>query len=242
MGDAMPILTDVPVSIAAEEIIESRGQRQIRPELLQDAEEAIALGQTLWEPRAVYEWYDVGAVDGQSVAVSHLDQPGQGATKRGGTLRIGSKAGLMEGAERVLVTVATIGPALEERVRDLHNERQTLKAYMLDSAGVVALGAVGEAIRCLAEETASNLGWGVSPSLSPGSLVGWPLRGQRELCALLPLETLGVELNSHCVLEPHKSASGIIGLGPGYETSKVGSTCKYCALQKTCWRRREDPS
>lgn len=242
MGEAMPILTDVPVSMAAEEIIESRGQRQIRPELLRDAEEAIALGQTLWEPRAVYEWYDVGAVDGQSVTVSLPDRAGQGATKRGATLRIGSKVGLMEGAQRVLVTVATIGPALEERVRDLHNEGQTLKAYMLDSAGVVALGAVGEAIRCLAEETASDLGWGVSPSLSPGSLVGWPLRGQRELCSLLPLESIGVELNSHCVLEPHKSASGIIGLGPGYETNKVGSTCKYCALQKTCWRRREDPS
>ena len=151
----MPILTDVPVSVAAEEIIESRGQRQIRPELLQDAEEAIALGQTLWEPRAVYEWYDVDAVDGQSVTVSYPDQAGQGAT-----LRIGSKANLMKGAQRVLVTVATIGPALEQRVHELHNERQSLKAYMLDNAGVVALGAVGEAIRCLAEETAAGHGLG----------------------------------------------------------------------------------
>ena len=92
------------------------------------------------------------------------------------------------------------------------------------------------------EETAADMGWGVSPSLSPGSLVGWSLRGQRELCGLLPLESIGVELNTHCVLEPHKSTSGIIGLGPGYETNKVGSACKYCALQNTCWRRRRDPS
>jgi len=233
----MPILTDVPVSIAAEEIIESRGQRPIRPELLRDAEEAISLGQSLWEPRAVYEWYEVRAVDGHNVTVSHPEQVGQAAT-----LRVGSKAGLLEGAERVLVTVATIGPALEQRVQDLHKDRQTLKAYMLDNAGVVALGAVGEAIRCLAEEKATDMGWGVSPSLSPGSLVGWSLLGQRELCSLLPLESIGVELNTHSVLEPHKSASGLIGLGPGYETNRVGSACKYCALQKTCWRRREDPS
>lgn len=233
----MPILTDIPVSVAAEEIIESRGKRQVRPELLRDAEEAIALGQGLWKPRAVYEWYDVRAVDGQSVTVSHPEQAGQVAT-----LRVGPKAGLLEGAERILVTVATIGPVLGERVHDLHNDHQTLKAYMLDSAGVVALGAVGEAIRCLAEETAADMGWGVSPSLSPGSLAGWSLRGQRELCGLLPLESIGVELNTHCVLEPHKSTSGIIGLGPGYETNKVGSACKYCALQNTCWRRRRDPS
>ena len=117
-----------------------------------------------------------------------------------------------------------------------------MAAYMLDSAGVVALGAVGEALRCLVEETAAELGWGVSPSLSPGSLVGWSLRDQRALCGLLPLEKIGVHLNRSCVLEPHKSASGLVGLGPDYGTTRVGSVCKYCALQKTCWRRREEPS
>lgn len=233
----MPILTDIPVSMAAEELVESRGQRRIRPELLQDAEEAISLGQNLWKPRAVYEWYDVRAVDGQSVAVTLPDQPGDATA-----LRVGSKAELLEDAEQVLVTVATIGPDLEQRVLDLHNDGQTLKAYMLDTAGVLALGAVGEAIRCLAEETATDVGWGVSASLSPGSLVGWSLRGQRELCSLLPLESIGVELSTHCVLEPHKSTSGVIGMGPGYESNKVGSACKYCALQKTCWRQRRDPS
>ena len=117
-----------------------------------------------------------------------------------------------------------------------------MAAYMLDSAGVVALGAVGEALRCLVEDTAAELGWGVSPSLSPGSLVGWALRDQQALCSLLPLEDIGVHLTRRCVLQPQKSASGLVGLGPGYDTARVGSVCKYCALQKTCWRRREDPS
>jgi hypothetical protein len=104
------------------------------------------------------------------------------------------------------------------------------------------LGSAGAALRCVAEEAAASLGWGVSEALSPGSLVGWQLRGQRELCSLLPLETIGVRLNDYCVLEPHKSFSVMIGLGPGYTSAKVGSVCKYCALNATCWRRREDPS
>jgi hypothetical protein len=78
----------------------------------------------------------------------------------------------------------------------------------------------------------------VSAALSPGSLVGWPLAGQRELCALLPLTDIGVRLNAHCVLEPHKSASVVIGLGPGYASHEVGSVCRYCSLADTCWRRR----
>jgi hypothetical protein len=231
----MPTLQDIPVTLAAEEIIAGPKGRQINPALLRDAEEAIAVGQTLWQPQAVYDWIDVRQVEGEWAILSSSN--GTEAE-----LHIGPKADLLFPAKRVLVSVITIGPALEERVNELQMGGDHMKAYLLDSAGVVALGAVGEALRCLVEDTARGLGWGVSPSLSPGSLVGWSLLGQRELCALLPLEEIGVRLNKHCVLEPHKSASGLVGLGPGYELGQVGSVCKYCALQKTCWRRREDPA
>lgn len=235
----MFVLRDIPVTLIAEQVIASRGQRRVRPELVRDAEKAIALGRSLWQPMALYDWFNVETVTGEHVQLSgnsiHKFQPPV-------ALRIGPKADLLAGAERLLVSVGTIGPALEQRVHELQAGGDGLLSYLLDSAGVLALGAVSEAVRCLAEETAAELGWGVSPSLAPGSLVGWPLTGQRELCALLPLDQIGVRLNAYCVLEPHKSSSTLIGLGPGYDTAHVGSICKYCALQDTCWRRREDPS
>ena len=234
--EKMPILRDIPVALTAEQLIAARGQRPVRPELLRDAEQVIALGQSLWQPMALYDWFDVRAVDGELVRVVHNSGGGEAV------LRVGPKADLLTHARRVLVSVGTIGPALEQRVHDLQVGGEGLKSFLLDSAGVLALGAAGEAIRCLAEETAAELGWGVGPALAPGSLVGWPLQGQRALCALLPLEQIGVRLNSHCVLEPHKSSSTLIGLGPSYDSAHVGSVCKYCALQDTCWRRREEIS
>lgn len=233
----MPILRDIPITLSAEELLAAQGRGQVRPHLLRDAEEAIALGQTLWQPVAVYDWYEVRAVQGEYVTLAPT-----GHTDGEPRLHVGRKADLLEDAQRVLVSVSTIGPVLERHVHELAASREGLKAYMLDSAGVLALGSIGEAMRCLAEEAAADLGWGVSPSLSPGSLVGWSLRGQRELCALLPLGEIGVRLNNHYVLEPHKSTSALIGLGPGYQTTRVGSVCRYCALAKTCWRRREEPS
>ena len=230
----MPTLHDIPITLKAEDIIASPNKGQHRPSLLQHAEEAVALGKTLWQPACVYDWFDVLSVEGERATVSG---PGRAET----VLQIGRKADLMAPARRAIVGVVTIGPALEQKVRELQAAGESMMSYLLDSAGVVALGAAGEALRCLAEEVAEELGWGVSPSLSPGSLVGWPLRGQRELCGLLPLEQIGVRLTKHTVLEPHKSASGPIGMGPGYESTRVGSVCKYCALQKTCWRRREEP-
>jgi len=225
----MAILSDIPVSITPEEVLAKRtGTAALR----RAAEEAISLGQTLWQPAAVYEWAGVQAVAGECVTLA-----GAG----GVVLRVGPKADLLAPARRMLVSVVTIGSALEQRVQALQAEGDGLAAYLLDCAGVLALGAAGNAVRCLAEEAAAVEGWGVSPSLSPGSLLGWPLHGQRELCELLTLAEAGVELNAHCVLVPHKSASGCIGLGPGYESHRVGSVCKFCALAGTCWRRRDDP-
>jgi hypothetical protein len=211
--------------------------RRLSAELIQDAEEAIAVGQTLWQPRAVYDWFDVRGIEGETLHLAARDGTGREAT-----LHIGPKADLLAAAERVLASVSTIGPALEQRVHELGAAREGMKSYMLDTVGVLAVGAVGTAIRHMAEESAAQLGWGLSPSLAPGSLVGWSVRGQRELCSLLPLDSISVQLNSQCVLMPQKSASGLIGLGPGYGSTHVGSVCKYCAISDTCWRRREDHS
>jgi hypothetical protein len=233
----MPLLKNVPVAMTAEEVVASRGRREVRPELLQDAQQAIALGHTLWQPQAVYDWFDVRAVLGENVHLAHPTLAGVEAL-----LHVGPRANLLQGAQRALVSVGTLGPDLGQQVDDLQAAGQLLKSFLLDNAGVLALGAVGASLRCLAEEEAAAHAWGVSEALAPGSLVGWQLRGQRELCSLLPLDAIGVQLNEYCVLQPQKSFSVLIGLGPGYTQTKVGSACKYCALQHTCWRRREDPS
>jgi hypothetical protein len=223
--------------LTVDEVLSMRRSGRPRPELVRQAEAAIALGADLWQPAAVYDWFEVEGLAGEEVRLAPRN--GRDASA---VLRVGPKVDLLAGAERVLVAVATIGPVLEERVGELQAAGELVLSYLLDSAGVVALGAAGEALRCLAEEEATGAGWGVGAALAPGSLTGWPLYGQREVCGLLPLADIGVRLNSHCVLEPHKSASVVIGVGPGYQARHVGSVCKFCALQDTCWRRREDPA
>ncbi|HSJ56548.1 MAG TPA: hypothetical protein VLC95_05180 [Anaerolineae bacterium] len=230
------ILRDIPVAVTPAQVLATGRGGRTNPALLRQAEEAIALGCDLWRPAAVYDWFDVRGVEGASVRLAGRDGGGDAL------LHLGPKADMMAGAGRALVAVGTIGPALEQRVSALQREGQAVLSYLLDSAGVLALGAAGEALRCLAEEAAAEAGWGVGAALAPGSLVGWPLEGQHELCRLLPLGEVGVHLTGYAVLEPHKSFSVLIGIGPGYDARHVGSVCKFCALQDTCWRRREDPA
>jgi hypothetical protein len=225
----MPILKDVTITLTAEELLAAQGRNERQPAFVAAAEDAIALGETLFAPAVIYDEFEVHSVAGERVELA-VDSAG---------LTVGPKADLLAPAKRLLVTVYTIGPALEARVSELYRMGEPLLSYMLDCVGVMALGMVGERLHRLAEERAAGRGWGVSPALSPGGLVGWPVQGQRELCALLPLADIGVQLNQYCVLEPHKSVSMVIGLGPGYESHEVGSVCDYCALRDTCWRRRE---
>ncbi len=197
------------------------------------AEEALAIGHPLLAPAAACREFAVREVAGEQVWLT-ADETGEAHC-----LTIGPKADLLAPAHRAVAAVITIGPALEQRVHELNEAGEMLVGYLLDCFGVVALGCVGEALRAHVEQRAASLGWGVGAALGPGTLVGWSMMGQRALCALLPLDEIGVRLNRACVLEPHKSSSTLIGMGPGYEGVHVGSVCQYCSLADTCWRRRE---
>jgi hypothetical protein len=231
----MPILRDIPISLTLDQVLEAqKGARRWADGMMAKiAQQAIEMAQPLYAPAAGYVELAVRGVQGEHVVLA--SQNGRG---REHVLKIGPHADLLAPATRLFAAVCTIGPALEERVAQLHQAGETLVAYWLDSVGVMALGAVGESLRCMVEEKAAARGWGVSAGLGPGSLVGWPIQGQRDLCALLPLSDVAVRLNDHCVLEPHKSVSVVIGMGPGYESHQVGSVCRFCSLADSCWRRK----
>ena len=237
----MKTLNNIPISLTPEYVLKEQYRRKDKPAppwMVAAAEESVVLSQKLVAPAAIYAEFPVqGVSDGQVTLVTN--ESGTAANRQ---LTLGPKADLLAPADRVMAAVYTLGSKLEKRAHELQASGEALLAYMLDSVGVLTLGAVGEVLQSKVEARAAELGWGVSPVLSPGSLVGWPLQGQQQLCALLPLEKIGVRLSDYYVLEPHKSVSMVIGLGAGYESHSVGSVCRYCSLSDTCWRRREDES
>jgi hypothetical protein len=221
----MPVLNDIEIHISIDELLRAQGSAAQRPAVRETARWAIAEAQRLAEPAAVWALLPVRQVDGERARVGKA------------WLRVGPHADLLASARRALVSVVTIGPALEAEVRRLLQEGSLLESFMLDSAGVLALAAVGNNLNRLAEALAAQREWGVSLGLAPGSLVGWPIHDQKALCSLLDLAAIGVTLNPWQVLVPHKSASRLVGLGPGYTARQVKSACRFCPQRETCWRR-----
>jgi hypothetical protein len=230
----MPVLADIQIKINALEVVLAlHCGRKAPPKLVEQTQTAIEQAQTLLQPQTVYKWVPVLSISGKEVilAPASLDH--------NAPITIGPYSYLMAEAELALISAVTIGAQMDERIRELNKSGLILESYLFDSIGVVALAKAGEAVRRIAETEADSRGWGVGDALGPGSLKGWSIEGQINLCALLPLEKINVKLNDSGVLIPFKSASGLIGIGPGYQSKKVGSVCRFCMHADTCWRRRD---
>jgi len=221
----MPVIVDFHPTLSVDELLRCQGRVAERPEVKVLAQWAIDETQRLAAPAVVYEWFPVQAVDGETARVGDA------------LLHLGPHAELLAPAREALVSVCTIGPALEEHVQTLLADERLFEGYLLDTAGVIALAAAGEALRHIVEERAARQGWGVGSALSPGSLAGWTIDDQKVLCALLDLSAISVKVTAAGILAPMKSAAGLVGIGPDYEEQCVGSTCQFCELRHTCWYR-----
>lgn len=224
----MPVIRDMPVVVSIEEVLRRQTNGKPSEAVLATAQWAIDRATELIEPASAYAVLVSEGVDGEHLLL-------QGGVR----LRLGPHADLVAPAHRLILSVTTIGPRLETEVRRLMAGTDVLKGYMLDCAGVVAVGQASMAIRELVEQMAREEDWGVGPSVYPGSPMGWTVTGQRDLVRLVPVDEIGVTLTPSCMLVPQKSSSGLIGIGPGYEAAQVGTLCHWCSLRDSCWRRRE---
>ncbi|WP_392439036.1 hypothetical protein [Cloacibacillus evryensis] len=155
---------------------------------------------------------------------------------------IGLKAGYLDPAEEIAVLLCTVGKPLTALIHEYAKSEDYLMMYYLDVFGVQALGEISSKMRSRVESLALERGWGVGPSMQPGAIEGWGVEGQRDLYRLGHGEKIGLTLNDASFLIPHISNSAIIGMGPHYSDSKVGSMCHECPRKNTCLWRRENVS
>lgn len=149
-------------------------------------------------------------------------------------LTVGPKSGLLKPANLVQVSVMTLGRELDNYRKTLEQRGRHLRAFILDTAGVLALNRLGRSLDALAEKEAADRQCGVGHRLAPGSLIGWDIKDQQTICQLLPIKDIDVSISSTGMLKPLKSAAGVVGIGKGYTSGKVKSPCTWCQRQATC--------
>ena len=213
----------------------SGSRRKPNSEMLEAAERAYKEGVKLLELKGAYELFDVEGIKENGSINLHLSNE-----DRRENLYIGPKISYLEPAKQVVIGLCTAGPKIVEAMGKYSLEEDYLSMYYIDAFAVRALGELSELLRSTVEKIAKEKGWGVGPSMQPGSVTGWDVSGQSDLYRLAQGALIGLSVNDSYFLLPHISNSTIIGIGPDYKDIKVGSMCHECVRRETCQWRREN--
>ncbi|MFV0436846.1 MAG: hypothetical protein ACK5PS_05575 [Desulfopila sp.] len=234
--DNIPLQTQILPSLAVEfSLADLRAQLLNTPggeRVLEHARPAFAEMTADWSAGGVYRFMKIGRIDAQGVELVPLE--GGDAVR----LALGWSGTFLQQAELVVVGGYTAGREMEHHAAAASREQRYLDSYLIEQVGLAFLAKTGEAINARIEAVAGANSWGVGPLLSPGSVHGWELDDQPNLCALLPLSAIGLTCTASGVLSPFNSLTFIIGVGRDYAEKRVGSPCEVCLNRQKCTLRR----
>ncbi len=134
-------------------------------------------------------------------------------------------------AKQVAVAACTVSSELSRRVSEVGN-KDICYALALDGAGSTAVENLASEVCKYIENLAAQKQWTTTLPLNPG-MEGWPLvDGQTQVFAVLGEITDVIRLTPVYLMDPFKSLSLIVGMGP--DVSSEGVQCDYCTLRSSC--------
>ena len=137
-------------------------------------------------------------------------------------------------SESVALFLCTAGPEISRRISNSMNEGDLLKGYVYDIVGSEIVEAAADLMQSNLEGEALNEGNKITNRYSPG-YCGWDVAGQHKMFRLLNGEYCGVRLTESALMNPVKSASGIIGIGKNVKFNPY--TCEMCNMKGCTYKK-----
>ncbi|VVS92047.1 hypothetical protein [Desulfoluna spongiiphila] len=179
-------------------------------------------------PEALFQWFELTEVQAEEIVAT---EPVSGTTAR---LTTGGFSPYFQRASRFLAAIYTLGPKVDTLLHRVMAEGLEMEAHFVNMGSLAALTRTASVLTRLAENRAKKEGVGVSPPLSPGSIEGWELESQHELCALFPIDSIGITQGDDAILSPMNTLSVVIAIGPGFTDTRAGSPCRLCRMGGSC--------
>lgn len=148
----------------------------------------------------------------------------------------GPIARFLQPAVRVAAFVVTVGDEIEVLADRRLRNGSRLEGYVLNAIGSAAADAAVDALADIIYFEDASPDEALTPPFSPG-YCGLSLDEQISLFAIVPTKTIGVKLLPTMIMQPLKSVSGLIGIGPSSQVEAHGVPCQWCDLT-TCHMRR----
>ncbi len=139
--------------------------------------------------------------------------------------------------DNVALFVCTAGPGISNYSKDLMHEGDFIKGYIADVVGSEIVESAMDKIQADLERQMESRGWHITDRYSPG-YCGWSVGEQHKLFSFFPKDFCGITLTPSSLMQPIKSVSGVIGIGP--EVRRKGYVCNMCDMVNCIYREKKD--
>lgn len=138
-------------------------------------------------------------------------------------------------ADQLALFAVTLGPRISRAITDRFESNDAAVGCMLDSVASVAADGLARDVEGRYLDLLADAGR-VAPGVealrySPG-YCGWHVSGQRALFDCLHPEAIGIALRDSFLMDPLKSVSGVVLVGPG-ELHDLDEAYPFCAECET---------
>ncbi|MFW5831121.1 MAG: vitamin B12 dependent-methionine synthase activation domain-containing protein [Prolixibacteraceae bacterium] len=131
----------------------------------------------------------------------------------------------LKNATGAALFTCTAGKGISDYARKTTQEGDPMYSYVLDVIGSITVDKAMDRIQESLKKRMAAEDMGISDRFSPG-YCEWDVAEQQKLFQLLPANFCGITLTGSSLMEPIKSVSGIIGIGPGLQ--EKGYQCQWC--------------
>ena len=227
----MPTVSDIPIRLSLEEIRRAWGAERARlltPSLAQN------LRQLLGQIEAD-RWLDA------AISYRVLEVTGQGHDwLQAGGLKLYSAliAQSLQQATHLVFGVCTLGERLLQQMRECFDTRKQLQAVLLDEIGTLLLFKLSDHFEEMMCQQGKAMGLQASGAFNPGD-EGFDISQQGTVLALAGGGDIGVTLQGHSILVPHKSLTTLIGLGHNMPAITRAERCARCHSRDRCPHRQD---
>jgi hypothetical protein len=215
-GPTNPTVVRLTVEPNLEEIFRSLGYPRgtpPSPAIAEQTERIVAQGLHHLQPRGTYSLHAVTARAPDWLALGELTLHG----------RVGE---FLRQVDRIAAFVVTVGRQISQLAEAACRAGDALSGWMFDAFGSWAAEATADALmRSLRGQLRSDEM--LSLRYSPG-YCGMDMAQQRTIFQLAEPESIGVSLLPTLLMQPTKSISGMVGIGPEQAVAPDLSPCDAC--------------
>lgn len=178
---------------------------------------------------------DIDSIKGE-VALFGTAKPGPGTIRLNGTeFNLGKMvASYLKNATEAALFICTAGEEVGRRSKELMQKGDLVEGYLVDCLGsIMAEKAIGKIHQELIE-LATTRELKCSNRYSPG-YCHWEVFEQKKLFSYFPEGSCDIKLSDSSLMQPIKSVSGIIGIGP--EVRFLDYRCEICSSKNCIYRK-----